>query len=142
MGNALNNTNLGGFPKEYNPRIHGAYQADRFYGTRTYLIDGVHRIYTIPVILMMVNTTEPALCRTLTSGKCYLDFTQYKFLAGAGRFSGGLLICIGGLVCARGVVSVPGVVSFRDFSVVVSIHGRKRSLSERCRLGWRCLVWI
>lgn len=51
MGNALNNTNLGGFPKEYNPRIHGAYQADRYYGTRTYLIDGVHRIYTIPVFV-------------------------------------------------------------------------------------------
>lgn len=33
MGNALKHTNLGGFPKEYNPRIHGAYQTDRYYGT-------------------------------------------------------------------------------------------------------------
>ncbi|XP_022315346.1 putative ATP synthase subunit f, mitochondrial [Crassostrea virginica] len=33
MGNALNNVNLGRFPSEFNPKIHGAYQADRFYGT-------------------------------------------------------------------------------------------------------------
>lgn len=38
MGNALNNVNLGRFPSEFNPKIHGAYQADRFYGTRKHLM--------------------------------------------------------------------------------------------------------
>ncbi|XP_048758240.2 putative ATP synthase subunit f, mitochondrial [Ostrea edulis] len=34
MGNAVRTaSNFGEFPKEYNPKIHGAYQADRFYGT-------------------------------------------------------------------------------------------------------------
>ncbi|XP_061182454.1 putative ATP synthase subunit f, mitochondrial [Saccostrea echinata] len=34
MGNIVQNaSNFGEFPKEFNPRIHGAYQADRYYGT-------------------------------------------------------------------------------------------------------------